>query len=223
MLNRNVFFKALFSVSLFLLVAGTACGEASSEIDNSASENSQTPITTPEAAPVDGELAADDAVGAPTERLADVVLSLAGDGVFVTNEQSGNTQAIPFGTNIATSQAAVSSILGDPTETTQNNECGAGPMSFITWSNGFTMNAMQDQFVGWTVRPDTESADLTTMDGIGLGKTLADLEANYSVDVIESTLGTEFNASDSLFGLLSANEPNGVIINLWSGIACNFR
>ena len=95
-------------------------------------------------------------------------------------------------------------------------------MSLITWPNGFTMNAMQDQFAGWTVRSDTESADFTRVDGGGLGKTLTDLEADYSVDVIESTLGIEFNASDSLLGLLSANEPNGVIINLWSGIACNF-
>ena len=73
------------------------------------------------------------------------------------------------------------------------------------------------------MRPDTESANLTTVDGVGLGKTLTDLEANYSVDVIESTLGTEFNASNSLFGLVSANEPNGVITNLWSGVACIFR
>ena len=61
------------------------------------------------------------------------------------------------------------------------------------------------------------------MNDIGLDKTLTDLKANYSVEVIDSTLGTEFNASDSLFGLLSANEPNGIITSLWSGTTYNFR
>ena len=82
---------------------------------------------------------------------------------------------------------------------------------------------MQDQFVGWTVRPATEGENLTTLDGIGLGSTLTDLEANYDVGVIESSLGAEFNASNSLFGILSANEPTGTIDYMWAGIACNFR
>ena len=226
MLKQNICFKALFPLSLLLLYAVTACGETSSDTGSgsgSGTENSQTTVEGSESTPVEGESAADGTVGAQTENLTDVVLALSGDGLLVIDEQSGKTQTIPFDTNIATSIAAVSSALGEPTETTQNSECGAGPMSFITWSNGLTMNAIQERFVGWTVRPNTESANLTTVDGVGLGKTLTDLEANYSVEVIESTLGTEFNASDSLFGLLSANEPNGVITNLWSGIACNFR
>ena len=222
--KQNICFKALFPLSLLLLLAVTACSETSSDTgSDSGTENSQTTVEGSESTPVEGESAADGAVGAETENLTDVVLALSGDGLLVIDEQSGKTQTIPFDTDIATSIAAISSALGEPTEATQNSECGAGPMSFITWSNGLTMNAIQERFVGWTVRPNTESANLTTVDGIGLGKTLTDLEANYSVEVIESTLGTEFMASDSLFGLLSANEPDGVITNLWSGIACNFR
>ena len=79
-----------------------------------------------------------------------------------------------------------------------------------------------ERFVGWTVRLNTDK-NLTTVDSIGLGKTLADLKANYKVEVIQSTLGTEFVTSNGLSGLLEANEPDGVITNLWSGIACNFR
>ncbi|MDJ0649716.1 MAG: hypothetical protein QNJ60_13560 [Xenococcaceae cyanobacterium MO_188.B19] len=162
-------------------------------------------------------------VEVPKESLTDLVLALSVDGLLVIDEQSGKTQTILFNTDIATSQVAISSALGEPTELTQNNECPAGAMNFITWSNGLTMNVQQERFVGWTVRRDTESANLTTVDGVGLGKTLAELKANYSVEVIESTLGTEFYTSNNLFGLLSANEPNGTITDLWSGIACNFR
>ncbi|MEM7771741.1 MAG: hypothetical protein AAF327_14685 [Cyanobacteria bacterium P01_A01_bin.37] len=246
--TQNICVKALLPLSLFLLLAVTACSKTSSDTSNDGLENSQPSVDASQvdasqidasevgtseidASEVDAsdlqspeeESTADSAVDVSTENVQDVFLALSGDGLLIIDGQSGGTQTIPFDTDIVMSQAAISSALGEPTEVTQNSECGAGPMRFITWPNGLTMNEMQNQFVGWTVSPDTESANLTTMDGVGLGKTLTDLEANYRVDVIESTLGTEFNASDSLFGLLSANEPDGVITFLWSGTACNFR
>ena len=73
------------------------------------------------------------------------------------------------------------------------------------------------------MRQDTASENLTTLDGVGLGSTLAELEENYDVGVIESSLGAEFYASNSLFGLLDANESDGIITNLWAGVVCNFR
>ena len=223
MSTQNVAFRALFSLSLLLLLTVTACGETPLDAGDNVSENTQTAVETAEATPAEEMPGVDDVDTAPTESVTDVVLGLSGDGVLIIEPQSGQSRTIPFETDIETAQTTISAALGEPTETAQNSECGAGPMSFITWSNGFTINAMQDQFIGWTVRSDTESENLTTLDGVGVGSTLADLEANYTVEVIESSLGTEFNASDSLFGLLSANEPTGVITNLWSGIACNFR
>ncbi|MEM9449294.1 MAG: hypothetical protein AAGA75_12275 [Cyanobacteria bacterium P01_E01_bin.6] len=261
--TQNICVKALLPLSLFLLLAVTACSKTSSDTSNDGLENSQPSVNASQvdasqidasevgtseidasevgtselgaseidASEVDAsdlqspeeESTADSAVDVSTENVQNVFLALSGDGLLIIDGQSGGTQTIPFDTDIVMSQAAISPALGEPTEVTQNSECGAGPMRFITWPNELTMNEMQNQFVGWTVSPDTESANLTTMDGVGLGKALTDLEANYRVDVIESTLGTEFNASDSLFGLLSANEPDGVITFLWSGTACNFR
>ena len=215
MLTQNIGLKALFPLILFLFFGVTACGETSSNIGSEDSQRTEVW----ESMPIEEK----PSVGMPKESLTDVVLALSGDGLLVIDEQSGKTQTIPFNTDLETAQVAISSALGEPTEVTQNSECPPGVMSFITWSNGLTINAMQERFVGWTVRRDPESANLTTVDGVGLGKTLADLKANYSVEVIESTLGTEFYTSNNLFGLLSANEPNGVITNLWSGIACNFR
>ena len=219
MAKYNRYPKAVFPLSLLLTVALTACGQASLENGDPNAEKPPTTEETPTSTIPQGEPKENGAVKPTTNFL----LSLAGDGVLLVDEKSGKTQIIPFQADLASSQAAISSALGKPTETTENKECGAGAMSFITWDNGFTMNAMQNQFVGWTVRPETDSAKLTTMDGIGMGSTLTQLKANYTAEVIQSTLGTEFFVEDSLSGLLSVNEPNGVITHLWAGTACNFR
>ena len=215
--------NALLPLSLLSLLTITACGGTVSDTGDSRLDTSQTPTESTPVEELPAGAAVDDPDAVSTAELTGVALALSGEGVLVIDQQSGKTRTIPFETDIETSQTAISGSLGEPTETAENNECGAGPMRFVTWSNGFTINVMQDQFVGWTVRQDTESEDLTTVDGVGLGSTLTDLEENYDVGVIESSLGTEFNASNSLFGLLDANEPDGVITNLWSGVACNFR
>lgn len=213
MLKQNKCLKTLLPLSLLLLLTATACDNPEPAANDNASDNA--PVTTEE--PVT------DSPAEPEEAAADLTLALAKDGVLIIDPESGDTQTIAYDTDLVTAQVAVASVFGDPESTAENNECGAGPMSFVTWPNGFTLNAIEDQFVGWGVRPNTESAELTTVDGVGLGKTLADLEANYNVEVFDSTLGIEFNASDGLIGLLSANEPTGEIIALWSGIACTFR
>lgn len=210
--------KALFPLSLLLFTVA-ACGGNSPDAGDSSTDTSQTPV---ESTPVEEPLEVDEPAP-PEEELAEIALALSGDGVLVVDSQSGKSKNIPFETDLATSQTAISAALGDPTETGENDECGAGPMSFVTWSNGFQISAMQDQFVGWSVREDTAGDSLTTVDGVGIGSTLTDLEENYDVGVIESSLGAEFNASNSLFGLLSANESDGVITNMWAGVVCNFR
>ena len=213
MYKKDRYTQALFPVSLLLLLTITACEGTSSDTGEGSLETSQTPVG---AAPVDDP----DAI--PAEELKGMAIALSGEGVLVVDQQSGTTRTIPFETDVETSQTAISTSLGQPTERTENSECGAGPMSFVTWSNGFTINVMQDRFVGWTVDEKTEN--LTTVSGVGVGSTLADLEANYDIAVIENSLGIEFfDVSNSLFGLLDANGPDGIITHLWSGMACNFR
>ncbi|MBT9313781.1 hypothetical protein [Leptothoe kymatousa] len=218
--KHPIYLKTLFPLSLFVALAVTACGGALPEPDTTTPTDT---VQTPDADPIEAPVEIDDPDALPADDLTGIVLGLSGEGVLVIDQQSGKSRNIPFNTDIATAQTSISAALGDPTDTAQNDECGAGPMTFVTWANGFTINGIDDQFVGWTVRPDTESADLTTLDGVGLGSTLTELEENYDVGVIESSLGTEFNASNVLFGLLDANEADGIVTNLWAGAACNFR
>ena len=219
MYKKDRHLQVLFPLSLLLLLVITACEKTSSDIGGDDLESSQ----------ASAELAlADDSdavpTEVPTEELADMALALSGEGVLVAEQQSGTTRTIPFETDIETSQTAISASLGEPTEHSENSECGSGPMSFVTWSNGFTINVIQDRFVGWTANEETKNAKLTTVSGVGVGSTLAELEAHYDIAVIESSVGVEFfDVSNSLFGLLDANEQDGTITYLWSGIACDFR
>lgn len=224
MSKKSLLIQALLPLGLLLTM--TACEAPSSDSGSTDSDTSQTPaesapaeVDNPDTVPTE----IDDPDAVPEEGITGIVLALSGEGVLIVDQQSGKSQNIPFDTDLATTETAISTSLGAPTNTAQNDECGAGPMTFVTWSNGFTINVIEDKFVGWTVRPNTESANLTTLDGIGLGSTLTEMEENYDVGVIESSLGTEFNASNILFGLLDANESDGIVTNLWSGMACNFR
>jgi len=129
---------------------------------------------------------------------------------------------ISFGSDPILVKNAVTAILGEPKKTVENSECPAGPLTVTTWPNGFAINAAQDKFVGWSVRPDTGSAKLTTMAGVGMGSTTTELKEVYDVSISESSLGVEFNVGQ-LSGLLSSNEPDAVVENLWAGTNCIFR
>ena len=154
--------QAWFPLSVLLILTITACEGTSSDTADGDLETSQIP-----AAPVDDP----DAV--QTEEMTGMALALSVEGVLVVDQQSGTTRTIPFETDIETSQTAISASLGEPTERAENSECGAGPMSFVTWANGVTINVIQDQFVGWTVDEATEN--LTTVSGVGVGSSLAEL------------------------------------------------
>ncbi|NMF85626.1 hypothetical protein [Nodosilinea sp. P-1105] len=153
-----------------------------------------------------------------TERL----LALSGDGLQLVGDQTGAAVPLPFGADIDFVDDTLTQLLGDPVESGLNEECGSGPQIITQWPNGMVIYEAEGEFIGWGVRPATDSANLTTMAGIGIGSTLADLEAAYTVEVFESTLGIEF-AAGALAGLLTADAPDGTITDLWAGTTCIFR
>ncbi|MGK7891443.1 MAG: hypothetical protein AB4042_19105 [Leptolyngbyaceae cyanobacterium] len=175
-------------------------------------------------------IAAEDAIAPDTEPVPQVALALATDGLQVITLQTGSIRTIPFEAEGDRTLQVVTQILGKPTETVESPECPAGPMTVTTWSNGLAINTTNQTFIGWTIRPQSQSQsqsqandqDLTTVSGVGLGTTVGDLKAAYSVDIFESSLGTEFNVG-TLSGIVSADQPDGVITNLWAGVNCIFR
>ena len=76
-----------------------------------------------------------------------------------------------------------------------------------------------DAFAGWAVN----AAGPTTMSGVGIGSTRAEMEDVYAgVTVSETSLGQEF-AAGQLYGILDGPGPQAKITAMWSGVSCNFR
>ena len=146
-------------------------------------------------------------------------LALSGDGLIAVMADGGATQPLPF--QRPKSQTLVTMTRAELTRGKEsvNTECGAGPLTFVEWPDGLSLVFQDDRFAGWTV----DKAGLTTMDGVGVGSTRAELlAARPSMEVQESTLGAEFLAGD-IGGLFDGKGPNAKITTLWAGTTCMFR
>lgn len=147
------------------------------------------------------------------------VLAIEAEGLRLFNPDTGAARPISFG--MAQADVITALAFRGPAGTGTMEECGAGPLQYANWPDGLGLHFQGDKFVGWTVDGRSDNA-LTTASGIGTGSTRAELEAAYSVEVSETTLGTEFSAGE-LFGILDGKSNTAKITNLWAGVSCNFR
>jgi hypothetical protein len=201
--------NTLLPMGLSLLLATAACTQVSDSSDSGSSSRVE---PSPEVIE-----------GAESQELVNTALALTGDGLqFVVDDATGSTRSFSFGSEMLPVQESVTQIYGPPQASTLNAECPGGPLTITTWANGLAITTAEEEFVGWSVRPNTDSASLTTMAGIGIGSTLNELEDAYSVEIFESSLGVEFYAGQ-LVGLLTSTEPDAVITDLWAGEVCIFR
>ncbi|GAA0734607.1 hypothetical protein [Sphingomonas japonica] len=146
-------------------------------------------------------------------------LAIDGEGMRMVLADTGRTVPIVFGTD----RKAVLQMLAfrGPPGTGTNTECGAGPLDYASWPDGLTLQFQDGDLVGWALDGRGEGA-VTTMSGIGIGSTRAELDAAYSATVEETTLGQEFAAGD-LHGILDGAGKAATITNMWAGTSCNFR
>lgn len=156
---------------------------------------------------------------------ASLALAVDGEGLRLFNPVNGAAQPLPFGTARALVLTALAG-RGAPDLGTQT-ECGAGPLDFATWRDELKLYFQAGKFTGWAIddraaRAVTAPRTLTTAAGIALGSSRAELDAAYAIEVVQSTLGTEFTAG-GLAGLLDGPGPRAKITNLWAGTSCNFR
>jgi hypothetical protein len=210
MLKSTLRLSALLPLGFTLLLTTVAC----TKIPDTANGNGNADTAEPMPAI---------AAPAPADPIEDAesLLALSGEGLQLVGNQTGSTVALDFGSEMTVVADAVTSILGEPLESGENSECGSGPQVITQWPKGLALHAANGEFIGWSAGPDTD-VTLTTMAGIGIGSTRSELEAAYTVEVFESSLGTEFSAG-GLFGILASSAPNATIENLWAGTTCNFR
>lgn len=163
-------------------------------------------------------------------------LILTSNALQIINKETGSTAEIPFGKPFDQMIEIVSNILqSKPKSIGINSECGAGPLKMATWNNGLTIVFQNKKsisgtpetdwsFAGWFVGSNSRNfPKISTMAGISVESTRAEMESAYVIAVSKSSLGYEFSTSSGLFGIFDGPGKQAKITNLWSGVSCNFR
>ena len=159
----------------------------------------------------------------------DYALILTSNALQVINKNNGSTSELNFGKSIDDMITITNRILQtEPTSIEINKECGAGALQMAAYNNGLTLIFEQKNttwsFEGWFLSAKKHNTEvITTMASITIGSTRADLESAYVIEVQKSSLGYEFSTSSGLHGIFDGPKSTSKIINLWSGLSCNFR
>lgn len=150
---------------------------------------------------------------------ADLVPILADDGLRIVDAERGNTRLLAFGTAEEMTVAVLERVLGaSASELGRNSECPAGALDFARW-DALTVWFQDDAFAGWAAE---SGGSLGTAAGIAIGSARSDLEAAYTAEIEETSLGTEFTA-DGVHGVLDSDAPDAAVVVLWAGTTCIFR
>ena len=178
-----------------MLVAGCS-GESEALPANSGSPARADPPAVP----------ANTATKAAAPAPAAATYTLAGNGLL---------PGLAFGTPRDRAVEAARAAFGPPTGREHNDECGEGPMDFVSFGH-LQLGFQEGRLVGWSI--DDPQPDLRTAGGLHVG---APRSALGSIEVDEeSSLGAEFFVDD-VGGIL--DEQGARILALWAGAVCQFR
>ena len=160
-----------------------------------------------------GMSAAQDAHDRPAVRLA-------ADGLKLLDVESGESDTVGFGTSQDDAVQFIGTALGDPTGSSMNEECGAGPLSEVDFQGDLRLYFRAGEFAGWEVR---DGSGYSAENGIRIGMTSSELQAaTQEMQGEESSIGYEWNA-DGFSGLLTEGGPDGTITTIWAGTTCIMR
>lgn len=163
-------------------------------------------------------------------------LLLTSNALQLIHRKTGSTIEISFGKPIDQMIEITNTTLqSKPSSIGINKECGAGPLKMVSWNNGLTIVFQQKKsetanpetdwkFAGWYMGISSGNAQkISTMAGISIGSTRAEMESAYVITVSQTSLGYEFSTSSGLYGIFEGPEKEAKITSLWSGLSCNFR
>lgn len=151
-----------------------------------------------------------------------VKLALDAEGLRFVDSERGSTRLVAFGAPRGETEQAVSSALGRMPERSSLGECPAGPTDFSRFGS-FQLAFQDGKWIGWSL---LGASELTTMDGIGIGSSGAEIAGSRAVTLVpDSTLGREFvlgpaEQETAIAGILDDGDR---VETLWAGVACNFR
>ncbi len=148
---------------------------------------------------------------------ADAV-TLRGDGL------AAGAESFYFGAGRSEVEAGVTRALGEPTERSENAECGAGPMQFTVYPGDLHLNFQNGKLVGWLVQDGQSSPTIRTAQGIGIGTPADKAQATIAAKPVEgSTLDGEFAAAGDIGGFFGEVDGARRVTGLFAGTNCFFR
>lgn len=127
----------------------------------------------------------------------------------------GIEPGLTFGMTQADALAAATAAFGPGGKVEHNDECGEGPMDFVSFG-GLQLGFQEGKLAGWSLSEAKPA--LRTKGGLTIGSPRSAL-GGLELDE-ESTLGPEFDAG-GVGGILDENGAK--VIALWAGLPCQFR
>ncbi len=225
-LSRVKLVGAAMTLALIAVVAA-ACDHQGGERATSSVEGTLTrpKPTTPAPSVVTAPVVDPTANGTDAAETPRPALALSAEGLELVDPTTGVARHVLFGSDLAPLITVLNRVQRAAPERAHNDECGPGPLEFAIWPGGLNVLSQQGKFVGWSVNHGEQGRPkptLATLSGIGIGSTRSELEAAYTAQVTETTLGTEFAAGE-LYGVLGSAKPDARITAMWAGASCVFR
>jgi hypothetical protein len=156
---------------------------------------------------------------APPQLVAANMVELRGEGL------SAGPEAFYFAAGQNEVESALAKALGKPLRSGDNEECGAGPITFTDFGGGLTVHFQEGRLVGWNWHlaqdGDRPASGVVKMSGdvqIGSPRSLAEAAPGYD-PIEDSTLGEEFALGDKVGGFIEGD----AVEMLYAGTQCFFR
>lgn len=164
-------------------------------------------------------------VPSPADRMAgDIPVDTVDDGLVALHGEGlvAGAESFYFAAGRNEVETALTKVLGEPVSTSQNDECGAGPMVVTRYPGELMVNFQGGSLVGWNIGTATEdeAARIQIDADVVIGTSLDELSSAVGYSPFEgSTLGEEFSVGERLGGFVE----NGKVSMLYAGTQCFFR
>ncbi|MEP3051525.1 MAG: aspartate-semialdehyde dehydrogenase [Erythrobacter sp.] len=146
------------------------------------------------------------------EEVAADAIELRGDGLVA------GVEAFYFSAGQVEVTTALMAILGDPLDSGRQEECGAGPIDYVNFDGGFSVNFQEGGLVGWFTRSASKNVQLAGE--IQIGTPHDEAAAIEGFQAFEgSTLGEEFSLGSNVGGIID----DDAVAVLYAGTQCFFR
>ncbi len=164
---------------------------------------------------------------APAGGESAVIVTVAGEGLRLVDSRTGSARPLDFGSPRAQVVQALTALEGETATGSVSPDCGEGLQESLEWRTGLITWFQSDEFVGWSLNERHPSRPaprhrVTTMGGLGLGSTRAEMEEVYVTTIEDTSLGVEFSTG-GFHGILDSRRRDAVVTNLWAGMTCIFR